>query len=205
MSEHDEDQDIQRLLEAAGPRENPPADMRARVHDVVFEEWQRMPPQEPAAQMPSRNRILAMAASVLVAFFAGLVFFGERIGETPRWAAEVVRQSGGVSFGEGTGPQLNEGTVVATAGDGLAALALAAGGSVRLDHSTRVTLLGSDSVALLDGRVYIDGGTDEAQKLRIVTPHAVITDVGTLFSVSVAGDALSVAMREGEVHVLGQD
>ena len=66
----DNDQDIQRLLEAAGPRENPPEALRERVYAKVLEEWQSLPQQTQPRPKHAR-RYLAVAASIWIAMAAG--------------------------------------------------------------------------------------------------------------------------------------
>ena len=67
MSEQN-DQDIEQLLAAAGQRQNPPEDMRARVYAATLAEWQALPEQS-AQTRPStagdRRSLLALAASAI--------------------------------------------------------------------------------------------------------------------------------------------
>lgn len=215
MSEHDEHQDIQRLLKAAGPRVNPPEEMRARVHDNVMAAWLEMP-AEKATSRRQWNRglrfVLPVAASIIVAFAAGVVIFTQQAGLPNEWAAQIGKTSGDytVSQTQHNG-LLGDNVLVSTHADGHVELKLGGGSTVQLDNHTRITVLSETSIALFEGRVYVDGGTGgtggagSSSNIQIVAPHALITDVGTLFEVTVDGEQWAVAMREGMVKVEVED
>lgn len=205
MSERDEHQDIQRLLKVAGPRENPPEEMRARVHDRVLTAWQDMPQQSRPQQAPTKPLQWAFAASFFVVFAAALVFFNQDP-EPLKWAAKFGRASGEYIVSQTPADGfIGDNVLVATQADGQLELQMTGGSTVTLDHNTRVTVLSKDSVALFEGRLYVDGGERQASDVRIVTPYSVITDIGTLFEVAVTGEQWTVGMREGEVKVEIED
>lgn len=98
-------------------------------------------------------------------------------------------------------------------GSGAAALALAGGGSLRLDGAS-LTLVAPHQLALESGRLYLDTGsspTDTAspgppgeprgQTYVITTPLAEIRDIGTQFEVGLSRETLSVRVREGAIEV----
>lgn len=92
------------------------------------------------------------------------------------------------------------GSIIETSSDARLALTLSTGHSLRLDYGTRLTLLDARRFSLEYGRVYVDSGpTQSAQPIRIVTPIASLTDVGTQFQVAWKNEALRVQVREGSV------
>jgi ferric-dicitrate binding protein FerR (iron transport regulator) len=202
MTEDNEHSDVRRLLEAAGKRENPPNEMRNRVHDEVLRAWDEMPERDTDVSRPTRLRDFAAVASIVLAFVVGVVFLRTEPHSPEQWAARIADTTGeyGVSQRRSDG-QLPNDALLATKDDGRMILEMGGGGEVRIDVDTRISVLSMDSIALFDGRIYVDGGPDETSDIRVMTPHSVITDIGTLFAVSVDGDRMTVAMREGAVEV----
>jgi ferric-dicitrate binding protein FerR (iron transport regulator) len=83
-----------------------------------------------------------------------------------------------------------------------------------MDQGSSLTVHSDSEVWLHSGRIYIDSNIDSdprtkdrnAGSITVVTPYATIRDVGTQFEVSVSGEALEVATREGRVNVqLGEN
>ena len=115
-------------------------------------------------------------------------------------AATVVRSVGGAMP---VGEVLNVGDRIATgAAEGLA-LRLSNADSLRLDENTTVEIVSKNRFVLGNGRVYADTGEGIYRDTWLVidTEMGVVTDVGTQFAVSIAPDALDVAVREGRVDV----
>ncbi|MDE7548332.1 FecR domain-containing protein [Acetobacter fabarum] len=65
-----------------------------------------------------------------------------------------------------------------------------------------LTINGSErGVRLLQGEALFDVRHDPTRPFRVTAGHVTATDVGTVFDVRMDGDATTVAVREGEVHV----
>lgn len=84
-------------------------------------------------------------------------------------------------------------------------VALGNGIAVELAAGSRLTALGGNTT-----RLRVDGGAmlfavrhDPGRTLSIAVDDYVVRDIGTRFSVRLAGDALAVAVAEGEVSVTG--
>lgn len=106
------------------------------------------------------------------------------------------------------GARLRAGAAVETAGDGRAALALAHGISLRLDHDTRIVFDAVNRVRLERGAVYVDSGArpkdagaggDEG--LRVETRLGTVRHIGTQFEVRLDIVGLRTRVREGVITV----
>lgn len=202
-----DDEDVIRRLVALGvPRRDVPPEIERRVRATVYEAWSD-------ASGGSRHRRrwavpMAVAASVVL---AGLIFIRAPLPTQPEVAslATVIQVSGALrDAAERTpisrGAHLAGGARLETGDVGRAALEMADGTSVRLDHGTVLTLVADRRLSLESGAVYIDtasAGDRGGASLTIMTPHATATDIGTQFEVRVAGEGTLVRVREGEVRV----
>ena len=138
--------------------------------------------------------------------------------ELTRGSVQVVPPSGGQDpsrlLALGAGEPIHAGSTIdtgAAAGDtaGRAALRLANGASLRLDHDSRVQIASGGTIELERGAVYVDSKLSSAVEVR--TTFGVVRDIGTQFEVRLLdADAtadsavLRVRVREGEV-VLERD
>jgi ferric-dicitrate binding protein FerR (iron transport regulator) len=204
------------LLGSASPRLTPPAADEAQVRDAVCTEWQGL------MQRRSRRRHLtsiALAASVLIAVFAGLgllrnpmesfgaqqvATIGRQFGPVIiRTQDEVARHS--VSLIKGS-------DVVETRSDAGLELGWHDGGSLRLDESTVVVFEAVDQIYLQTGRVYFDSVNSPLSsrversglvELRIRTDSGVVSHLGTQYMIEANADGLTISVREGEVSYEG--
>ncbi|MCZ6618141.1 MAG: FecR family protein, partial [Gammaproteobacteria bacterium] len=205
MSEHDDD--VRKLMELAGPRREPPDAVRERVHQAVLEAWEQVPIPSPTSTSTMRQRRwLALAASVVFGLGIGYLALVELAVEPPGISGKMVFASGGHSVRgseEVDAPLLQEGAMLRTSGRGRLFIQLDEHTTLRLDHNTSITLKTSSEIWLHRGRLYADsqGGDNGGGGIRIETPFASVTDVGTQFEVVVDGEMLEVAIREGEVTV----
>ena len=83
-----------------------------------------------------------------------------------------------------------------------------AGGCRRIDEKTRVSLTGNDRIQLHSGRLHYDSKSLYSNQqplvnLLIETPYGTVRHMGTQFMADLAGGALSVSVREGEVAISG--
>ena len=191
----DTDGDVRRLLELAGPRLQPPADVEDRIRAATLAAVDALP--EPATRQSTR--VWAIAAALLLAVGAG--FLISRIPGQAAPVGEIVYATGGytVRGSETSSSQLMAGSIVRTSGGGRLLVDLGADRTLRIDSGSSVTLRSPSELWLHGGRIYVDAAGRES--VTVVTPFAWVTDVGTQFEVSVAGETLEVSTREGRVDV----
>jgi ferric-dicitrate binding protein FerR (iron transport regulator) len=151
----------------------------------------------------------AVAASLVLAYFLLPFGGGAQVKSGP---AAVVQMLAGPAWnrsddGERTllasGDALGVGSDLATGEDGRAAIRMASGHSVRLDHSTRIRLLPDGSVAVDSGAIYVDSqaGMLTTAPLLVRTPLGMIREIGTQFEVRLETSLVRVRLREGAVIV----
>ncbi|HEX5788018.1 MAG TPA: FecR family protein, partial [Woeseiaceae bacterium] len=78
------------------------------------------------------------------------------------------------------------------------------GASVRLDEDSRIELEADNRLYLQRGRVYVDTADGAGDALVVRTDQGSIVHLGTQYLVAIAGDELSVAVREGAVRIDGR-
>lgn len=186
-----QDQDLQTLLEGIAPRPEPPPAVRARVWSAVEGEWHRH--KRRRWHVPA-----ALAATLLMAVVAGFLVTsrsGEvRIQVTDTgglWVDGILHDQAGEAL------TLGSDTVLET--DGSTRLIAAGGVEIRLRGGTRVTWLKPSAVELEQGSIYVDTGG--RSHLQVSTPLGVVADVGTTFMVTLDGDAMEVAVRDGTTSI----
>lgn len=201
MNEADDnsDKDVRKLLELAGPRSEPPAALRERVHAHVVQTWQDLPEHAPTERRPWAG--YAIAASLLVALVG---YFSFTLIEPPGMThvAEVVHATGAYTVrGNAAGATyIDAGSMVRTSGEGRLFVRMGPETTVRFDTATRATIRDQSEIWLFEGGLYIDSDGDNSQ-MRIVAGDVDITDVGTLFEVRL-DEQLVVAVREGSVNIM---
>lgn len=190
------DADIQQLLTLAGPRIQPPAEVEARVRAATMAAVEALPPVvESGASW--RRPAFALAATVLLGLLTGLLILRD---PGPGSAGEILYASGAYTIRGSDAPenQITPGAIIRTT-TGRMLIDLGHGRTLRVDEGAGLTLRSRSEIWLHGGRIYIDSASGE--RVSVVTPFASISDVGTQFEVSVDGEALVVATREGAVNV----
>lgn len=219
------DDDVGRLITAAGPRPAVPAADLAAIKSGFRQAWSSETVADKAATRPTRARRwrapLALAASLLVAVGGVWWWLGG-----PPWGAEhgvvanIARIDGSASLAVSTDARdlalsatdapldIVAGSELATAAGGESAgrvaLRLAGGTSLRLDSGSRVRLLSAGSLELTAGAVYVDTSTAEvAHGIEIRTSIGIARDIGTQFEVRLVEEsgAMRVTVRDGAVRV----
>ena len=208
MTENDtkattDEQDIARLLQAAGPREALPGDLKQRWEQQFREEL------APVIRRHRKRRwtaLSAMAASVTL-LALGLLFYKGSGVDGHHMKILTVAGSGWANPGADEsqtatpGQNLNSGTTVVTGQD--SRIALDWGGyDVRLNASSRLQVF-RDHMALLEGEVYVsDEGLHVGNRgMKIKTSLATITDIGTQFTVRVEPGEVISTVRRGTITV----
>ena len=210
------DDDIRRLLAASGPRPRPPVEMEGRVRAAMMAAVDELP--EPGhgrfpavrrfidwlgAQSFFRSPRMVFAAAAVLALTVGLFVVREDVPPgRDAMAGQIAYVSGGYTVrGARTGnsEQIANGAIVQTSAEGRMLVDLGGGNSVRIDHRTSATFHSNREIWLHRGRIYIDAAGEGS--LRVTTPNASVTDIGTQFEIAVEGESLHIAVREGKIEV----
>ena len=202
------DEDIERVLRATGPRARPPEEVERAVREGLRDEWHSIVAGERARRQ--RRASLALAASLAVAALG--IWLARPLVTGPADAvATVALVSGEIRAKAGLlgrwqavndGQALNAGQVLMTGSGGRGAVNLPGGVSARLDHDTRIKLASADRIVIEDGALYVDAGRDSAKSARldVVTPAGTLRHLGTQYEVRLLGSDVRVRVREGRVE-----
>lgn len=200
------DEDIERLLKAAGPRETPPAEIERELRENLRREWQAVV----AERRGRRRTAYALAAGVVAAAIGAWVAVPQftapapAVGTIAQAAGELRVRSGWLGRWQagGNGRIVSEGEILATGPAGRGALALGGGISARLDQDTQVRVAAADRLVIARGALYVDAGTDPAAAapLEIVTPAGSVRHLGTQYEVRVLDGGVRLRVREGRVE-----
>jgi ferric-dicitrate binding protein FerR (iron transport regulator) len=207
------DQDLERLLKSAGPRERPPAEVERAVRASLHAEWQAMLREGRVRR--HRFGAFALAASIAVAA-VGAWIAGTQTAGTPAavgtLAATVgeVRERSGWLAGWRTmdgGDVVVAGRTLETGGAGRAAIALPGGMSLRLDRGTRIAFVEPSRLRLERGALYLDSGAGESQpgRLLVETPAGSVRHVGTQYELRLIDAGMQLRVREGRVEFRSPD
>ena len=202
------DQDLERLLKSAGPRERPPAEVEHAVRTQLHAEWTTMLQANRGHRY--RRGGFALAAGLLAAAI-GLWIAASGTGAAPAAVGTLVVATGEVRERAGwlSGWRTMDGGDVVLAGrtletgtGGRAAIALPDGVSVRIDSGSRVALVGPDALRLERGTLYVDSGPGVARlaNLRIETPAGSVRHVGTQYELRLLDTGVQLRVREGRVE-----
>lgn len=209
----DDNDAVARLILAAGRRAGPSPEAIARMREAVHAQWQQ------GLRRRARQRLFAMAASVLLVVAGGLLVATRTSLGMPGGGALVASVAGpasGLAIDAGwrgwlrparNAGDLFPGDVVTTRADaGTTVLRLPDERTVlRVAASTQLAWTGRGKLRLLSGRVYVDTGAGAeghaAAPLQILAGEAVVEHVGTRFITAFDGATVDVAVRDGQVRV----
>jgi ferric-dicitrate binding protein FerR (iron transport regulator) len=184
----------------------PADDMKAAVRGAVHAEWRAT-----VAKRGRRRVWLALAASVMVA--AAALWLSRPFTSTPgEVVANVSRVIGTVESSSSAwsgrtavlaSSPVRAGETLMTGSQGLLALRLPDGVSLRLDRDTRIEWVDAGHVELRSGAVYVDAGTapKASPSLRVSTPAGVVWHVGTQYEARLVDGATRIRVREGRVDL----
>lgn len=206
----EDDSDIQRVLKAAGKRDDPPDDLARYVRAAVQAEWSAVV----AERRKHYRRWISMAAAAGIAVAAiGVWLARSSVDARPVTVASVARISGDVKVVAGfwnraqpvsTAQALQAGESLVTGKDGRAALALGQGVSVRLDYDTKLAFNDAHVFEVTQGTVYVDSQTKGQTEfpLQIDTPAGSVKHLGTQYEVKINGSNVRIRIREGTVMIM---
>jgi len=207
----DSEEEVRDLLQAAGGRKPVPAEDLISMRAVARAEWQTMVRAERRAVKTRDLRVVALAASLLIAVSVGWFWSaaGPESAATVEFVLGQVRvdgTAGSLEVGEGlhSGAQIE--TLATSSGTQARLNVRMASGELRLDSGTRLSLDSADRVTLQEGAVYFEstaGGAAGDGAIQVVTPFGTVRDIGTQFDVRLAdsGAALTVRVREGAISL----
>jgi hypothetical protein len=200
VSATDED-DIGKILRAAGQRESMPEELK--------QSWSTHFREELASTRNShkkrRNAWLAACASVLlVAVIALLGMPAQQT--TPAISVVAISGDSHITHSNGTqlemqrGQILRTGNIITTLGQSFLSINYQ-NFDVRLNAHTSLRI-DQQQLTLLSGEIYVSS-TDQQrdQRIAIATPFATISDVGTQFIVSLTDSQVVSTVRQGSILV----
>ncbi|MET0658649.1 MAG: FecR family protein [Steroidobacteraceae bacterium] len=202
-----EDEAIESLLGALGPRADVPAETMEQVRHTVHAEWRAL-----VGARRRRRRLFAygLAASGLIAVmvtFALFMTIGNRgpVATVARviGTLEASDEVGGAWRRLSVGESIKAGQVLRTSVDGRAALTQSAGIHVRLDASSLIEFDSARKLSLSAGAVYVDADPAVTAKtsFAVETLLGSVSHVGTQFEVRSRGRMLEINVREGSVRL----
>ncbi len=201
------DDELARMLRAAGPRPLPSDEDTAAAYNAVRSEWRTV--------VGRKRRRRAMVASALAAsVVAALVLFIAPQPDPAR-VATIDRLDGSIYVASEAGELervndlavLRVGQSLRTGRDSVAGLVLESGGSLRIAGDASLRFASEGIVELRAGSIYVDTdpnplsgapGAGEAS-LVIRTEFGDVTHVGTQYMVNVSNREVVVSVRSGEV------
>lgn len=202
------DQDLERLLKSAGPRERPPADVERAVRAGLHAEWQAMLRESRGRR--HRLGAFALAASLAVAAVGAWIVGTQTpgtlaaVGTLAATVGDVRERSGWLAGWREMdgGDVVVAGRTLETGADGRAAIALAGGMSLRLDRGTRIAFVEPSRLRLERGALYLDAGAGHLQPgpLLVETPAGSVRHVGTQYEVRLLDAGMQLRVREGRVE-----
>lgn len=208
-NDHD---DVGELIRLAGKRTAVPSERTERVRAAAREAWK----VETGRHARKRRMSLwaglggcAAAASLVVAYLLLPPGGDATRGTGPAARIEMLagaawsRTADGAREALAAGATIRPGADLATESDGLAALRMASGHSVRLDRSTTIRLLPDGSIAVDAGAIYVDSRDDTLASgpMTVRTPLGLVREIGTQFEVRLEASSVRVRLREGAVIV----
>ena len=201
--------DVGRLVHYAGAREAVDSERMELARARVAAHWDNVVAERRRGRMIARQRLLAVAASLVAA--VGATFVYVQLTGTPAGIAlaMVDRVIGNVAIANEPAAHdaaIEKDTLIETGNDGRIALRLAGGQSLRIDTESRLVVHSGNHVSLQQGGVYIDTeGAIDVLPVLVTTPLGTARDVGTQFQVRLSAAVLSVGVRDGMVQVATED
>ena len=199
-----EEQDIARLLQAAGRREELPEHLK-KSWEVSFRE--ALAPIIQRRKWHQRKQVFALCASFVLVALVGL--FTLRPATVLDQEMRVSRTIGGALVAAPAGEevlarndqQLLAGSVLTTPADAYLSL-IFQDYDLRLNSHSQIRI-DNDGVRLLAGEIYISNetGREPRQPIVVYTPYATIRDIGTQFTVALAGEQVISTVRKGSIVV----
>ena len=195
-----------RLLRDAGRRPEIPSRLDSAIRLSARQSWQEK--VEDVSRTRRRRRLWTLAAAATLVLISSwvlkMVLYPAPGSDPAAVVAGVFPASSPLASKLSAGQALPTGRRLVTGPQERVALSLASGVELRMDERSRLVLRSDHSVELLEGALYADSGGG-AGGLEILTPYGLARDVGTRFTVRLAGPEVEVQVREGEVELATED
>jgi hypothetical protein len=196
--------DIGQLVRFVGGRDTVPADRYGSARENVRMHWEQVVEEQRQPRLTRHHRVVALAASVLVAVVATSSWLRTGNVPMPDVLATVERVTGPAHMNNELlvpGDTLTSDARIETSSDGRIALRLSGGQSLRIDRSSEVILHAGNRLSLQGGGLYIDTESmTKAAPIMVVTSLGQALDVGTQYQVRYVDDVLTIGVREGQVE-----
>lgn len=204
------------LLGQASPRRKAPERDAWEIRHAALAEWKKI-----TGKRRERRRLVSLAVAATLVVTLAFLLNVSRLAETDvdiQQLANVERQIGEIVIFEPATDTwhglaesdvvLSAGQIIETSSGARMAVSWNAGGLLRIDEKTRVSLTANDRIQLHSGRLHYDSKSLYSNQqplvnLLIETPYGTVRHMGTQFMADLAGGALSVSVREGEVAISG--
>jgi ferric-dicitrate binding protein FerR (iron transport regulator) len=202
---------VERLLEAAGPGPEVPADGAERVKELIRPQWR----ERASAKARQRRLLWAGGLAAAAAMFIAAIYLPSLRPTTTAptqqgiilalldGPVKVVPPGSRATTLEAadSGTEIPRGSLVRTPPGNRAALRLTETRSLRLDVNTEVRLDSETSISLDSGAVYVSSSEDAGAGIEVRTALGTASDIGTQFEVRLAGATLDIKVREGLVSL----
>lgn len=201
--------DIGHLIRDAGARESVSAERLEAARTRVAEHWQDVVTEQQAARQPSYIGFAAAAAAIFAAVLLSVFLRSPDAPVTHVQTATVNKVVGDVRI-DGTlattGTVIAPNSTIATGNDGMLALDLMSGQSLRVGTNTHLASETGNQFSLENGRVYIDSNPgNQNSPVFIKTRFGTATHIGTQFQVLLEPESLQIGVREGLVALNRDD
>jgi len=201
--------DVGHLIRDAGAREAVSAERFAAARARVAHHWRGVVDEQRKPRPAYSIWYVSTAAAVAVAALVLQLLPPSQVPVSHVPAATVNRIIGDVKVNDARvvlGTTITSGSTIDTGADGMLALDLTSGQSLRVGSNSLISATAGNHFSLLNGRVYVDSGPGSAgTPVFIETPFGTATDVGTQFQVLVDPESLKIGVREGLVELNRKD
>ncbi len=200
---------LKALFKHASSRQRAPQAVENEIREALHGEWKQQ-----TRQRRVRRRVAgwAIAASVILAIFVSTGLLRQpapdlqqpSLATVEKMTGEVhVRNEGEQDSRLLTSVDLVAGSVLSTGNGARISLTWENGESIRVDENSRIALISSSGIGLLSGHVYIDssGARGKGKAFSIRTPSGPVSHIGTQYITGIAGDGITLSVREGEVFI----
>ncbi|TDR17425.1 FecR family protein [Marinicella litoralis] len=198
-------QDIEKILDQAGPRIKPDQSIRDEVYQEVHALWQQT--HKPPFYQAHAMKIAASLFLFISLFSFTLLYQGNQPVYNIAASIEIqgqiqISQNNSDWKNLDNDKTISPGDYLKTQRNNRLMVNLFNGNQFRVDENTHLKVEANNHLTLISGRVYVNSdSTAGHHKLTIDTPLATVNHIGTQYSVEFNSDQLNVGVREGLVLV----
>lgn len=209
------DHDIELLLKSAGKRIEPSAEAADAIRQSTQAAWKQAVAENTAKQKSAKKSkalfLVATAASLLVAVLGmkALLF-----SKSPAPTIDALQPFAQISHSQGhyyindqlkpLNTPLAIGDTIKTDEHAILAVVLKDQTQMTFSGATELVFQSANKIKIVSGRIYVDS-PDHNTFILIQSEWGSIKDIGTQYQVSIQGENMEVAMREGKVEISLED